>query len=374
MKTLISKSSYRLRELDFLRGIAIILVLFRHSKINDFLVNMGWIGVDLFFVLSGFLVSSLLFKEYRLTGALDAKRFLIRRGFKIYPLYYITFVIYFVFSEKHAFSHLLADLIFMQNYFSGWGYLYSASWTLAVEEHFYFALVCLILFLGIKTSWLKIKRNNKKQIDYFVIFVCCVLVVCLILRIYSNIYLPSQDAKNFTMTHLRIDSLMSGVLIAYLLIYKKKSFSVFFVTHKCKLIIIAILCSIWTPFIDPLPSLFVKTIGFSLVYITFSILLIFFLLNPLINIRLSVLFGDFFVNAISKIGFCSYSIYIIHTLVIRGVNYTFNEMNYILDPYFNFIFVFIISVLLGFFMTYKIERWFLDKRNQYFPSKSIKAN
>ena len=55
----------RLRELDFLRGIAIILVLFRHQVLFDFLETMGWIGVDLFFVLSGFLVSGLLFKEYQ---------------------------------------------------------------------------------------------------------------------------------------------------------------------------------------------------------------------------------------------------------------------------------------------------------------------
>ena len=58
------KISNRLRELDFLRGIAIILVLLRHQHLFEFTTKMGWIGVDLFFVLSGFLVSGLLFKEY----------------------------------------------------------------------------------------------------------------------------------------------------------------------------------------------------------------------------------------------------------------------------------------------------------------------
>lgn len=78
--------------LDLLRLVAILLVLGRHLlpgyENNTFLSiwrTGGWVGVDLFFVLSGFLVSGLLFEEYKKRGSLDLKRFLIRRGFKIYP-------------------------------------------------------------------------------------------------------------------------------------------------------------------------------------------------------------------------------------------------------------------------------------------------
>ena len=63
-----SIQTYRLRELDFLRGIAILLVICRHKEVVHFLKQMGWIGVDLFFVLSGFLVSGLLFREYQKFG------------------------------------------------------------------------------------------------------------------------------------------------------------------------------------------------------------------------------------------------------------------------------------------------------------------
>jgi peptidoglycan/LPS O-acetylase OafA/YrhL len=82
----------RLRELDFLRGIAILLVLLRHIHLFSFTKNMGWIGVDLFFVLSGFLVSGLLFKEYIKFGNIRPKLFLIRRGFKIYPIYFLFYI------------------------------------------------------------------------------------------------------------------------------------------------------------------------------------------------------------------------------------------------------------------------------------------
>ncbi|MBA4135425.1 MAG: acyltransferase, partial [Flavobacterium sp.] len=72
----------RLLQLDFLRGMAILLVLLRHKKLFSFTVTMGWIGVDLFFVLSGFLVSGLLFKEYQKHGNIKPGLFLIRRAYK----------------------------------------------------------------------------------------------------------------------------------------------------------------------------------------------------------------------------------------------------------------------------------------------------
>ena len=84
----------RIKGLDLLRGIAILLVLFRHCDIeNNILHHFGWLGVDLFFVLSGFLVSGLLFNEYKKIGKVKIGRFLIRRGFKIYPPFYFFVLI-----------------------------------------------------------------------------------------------------------------------------------------------------------------------------------------------------------------------------------------------------------------------------------------
>ena len=82
--------NFRLQEIDFLRGLAILIVLFRHHWLTSFTFNFGWVGVDLFFVLSGFLVSGLLFSEYKKFGDLKPSRFLARRGFKIYPMFYFS--------------------------------------------------------------------------------------------------------------------------------------------------------------------------------------------------------------------------------------------------------------------------------------------
>ena len=83
----------RIEELDFLRGIAVILVLFRHHEFFEPLHRAGWIGVDLFFVLSGFLVSKLLFIQFKDSMNVKISNFLVRRGLKIYPLFYFMLLL-----------------------------------------------------------------------------------------------------------------------------------------------------------------------------------------------------------------------------------------------------------------------------------------
>ena len=68
--------------LDFLRTIAVIMVLGRHAVPGSWLGRAGWEGVDLFFVLSGFLISGLLFDAWLKHGTVDVPRFLVRRGLK----------------------------------------------------------------------------------------------------------------------------------------------------------------------------------------------------------------------------------------------------------------------------------------------------
>jgi len=72
--------SHRNQSLDVLRCIAVLLVLGSHYPYFRLWGRLGWIGVDLFFVLGGFLISGMLFQEYNRTGSINFKRFLIRRG------------------------------------------------------------------------------------------------------------------------------------------------------------------------------------------------------------------------------------------------------------------------------------------------------
>ena len=117
-----------------LRGLAILLVLCAHevlwhvhagwiSPVAKALQTGGWTGVDLFFVLSGFLIGGLLFKEIRRDGTLDVRRFLVRRAFKIWPVYFIFLGFVAVKSVRHSptvwagLRPLMPNLVHLQNYF-----------------------------------------------------------------------------------------------------------------------------------------------------------------------------------------------------------------------------------------------------------------
>src|ERR1043165_9870931 len=128
-------------ELDILRALAILLVFGAHIMslpdnlprfVRSFFIvweRCGWAGVDLFFVLSGFLVAGLLFKEFQLHGSIRPLNFLIRRGLKTYPAFYVfilvTLAVRFI---RHDYWHrpLVHELLFVQNYQSGfWGHTWS---------------------------------------------------------------------------------------------------------------------------------------------------------------------------------------------------------------------------------------------------------
>src|SRR5437016_4189274 len=157
--------------LDVLRFVAVTLVLYSHvtnfesTRIFFFrptwlwesfrtLREAGWIGVDIFFVLSGFLVSGLLFEELSARGTVSPGRFLIRRGFKIYPAFWAMILVTVVGLWLHgagiSLKTLCSELFYFQNYYlpaAGPAGFWGHTWTLAVEEHFYFLLAGLFLFL-----------------------------------------------------------------------------------------------------------------------------------------------------------------------------------------------------------------------------------
>lgn len=360
------KPANRLRELDFLRGIAIILVIFRHQLLFDFLKTMGWIGVDLFFVLSGFLVSGLLFKEHLKFGSINPKLFLIRRGFKIYPIYYLSLVIYILpklFFNKVEFQKTVYDLIFVQNYALGWGYLYRPSWSLAVEEHFYFGLAFLLWFIFNKK--IISFKGNINGISNFEKFILLILFATLVMRFVSNSFY-TEDIRQFTMTHLRIDSLFFGVLIAYWYHFKQEKLVTFYHNHQSILLIFAFSILSFTPFVEPINSFFVKTIGFTLLFMAFGILLVHFLVNKKVNRQINNIFTKKGADFVSKIGFCSYSIYVIHTFIIMCVN-----ILHFKNRFLSFAIVFFGSVFIGFVMTYAVEKFFLNYRDRFFPNRIV---
>ena len=213
--------------LDLLRIIAVLLVLGRHLQLPDAPHSLllawqtgGWVGVDLFFVLSGFLVSGLLFKEYQRDQSVDLKRFLIRRGFKIYPAFYamigVTILVRLGLGEKMPVRRIAGELLFFQNYLGG---LWNHTWSLAVEEHFYIGVAILVFCL---------LRRQRQRVDdsdpfrYIPAIFYAIASLCLLLRITTLFVFESYSYKWFLFsTHVRIDSLMFGVFLSYLWSFRK---------------------------------------------------------------------------------------------------------------------------------------------------------
>jgi len=206
--------------LDILRFVAVILVLGRHLNLpSDSPTALviwqrgGWIGVDLFFVLSGFLVSSLLFKEIKRSGSVNVKRFLIRRAFKLYPAFWFflafSVALKVLTHNPPAIRFLLGELFFLQNYLGG---VWNHTWSLAVEEHFYLGIAMLVSY--ITASEFPTDQKSLRAIPVVFFFVS---FVCFALRIITLFTFPEYSHEAYLFgTHLRIDSLFFGVLLSYL--------------------------------------------------------------------------------------------------------------------------------------------------------------
>lgn len=199
-------------QLDFVRGIAILMVMGFHAvtvpsnaffrALEYFPHRCGWAGVDLFFVLSGFLVGGLLLKEMTGEGELRPQRFLTRRAFKIWPAYYAYILFELVFRVHPPSTFALANLLHLQNYL---GTSLKHTWSLAVEEHFYLALA-----LGL--SFMAARRWTKKKI-LIALFAAILTVIC-IRCVLVLMYGPGLSIE--WATHTRIDSILFGVILATL--------------------------------------------------------------------------------------------------------------------------------------------------------------
>ena len=199
--------------LDGLRGLAILLVVVYHNFgfINVFF--FGWLGVDLFFVLSGFLITDILLKTL---GRKDyLKNFYIRRMLRIFPLYYLCLILFLIILPRlnlqFDVKYYTDNQLWLWTYLQNWLYTFKDPgqtntlnhlWSLAVEEQFYLLWPLVILLI--------------KKPKYLLIFISVLLVGVLGLRlwIWTN---QIADLAYFNLyTFTRIDGICIGCMIALL--------------------------------------------------------------------------------------------------------------------------------------------------------------
>jgi peptidoglycan/LPS O-acetylase OafA/YrhL len=320
--------------LDFLRGVAILLVLGAHATgaipfsksgvfrpVAAFCNNCGWTGVDLFFVLSGFLVGGLLLAEIRRFGRFDARRFIVRRGLKIWPSYYV-FIGYSMFANVRA-HHSVADTLraFLPNLLHIQSYVPTPSgldhtWSLAVEEHFYLLLPLLLWYLT------RAPENGLlKRLPW--VF-GGIAVACLAMRTYAVFHCPYPQSDSidrfwccYTPTHLRIDGLMFGVVLAYLYHIRPETLRPVRESAAVRWGLVAVGFLLLSPAmlinrLAPASGPHLITWMITLVYLGYGCLLLACVHSNTPDGRPSQLFRGWVGRAIAFVGFYSYTIYLWH--------------------------------------------------------------
>lgn len=344
--------------LDGLRLVAVLLVLGRHlwpnwpkdSPLADVLTALtrgGWVGVDLFFVLSGFLVSGLLFAEHQKNGSVNAVRFLIRRGFKIYPAFWyfllITCGVLVLAGHPPSAENFLGELFFLQNYA---GRMWGHTWSLAIEEHFYFALAILFALAG--------------RLRLIPLACIAVLVICFFLRVATwQFGLEYDDRTHLFPTHLRVDSLVAGVLLCYALHYWRLKH---LLRNVPTWVFATVGASLLAPaFIFPLKSTWwIPVFGYNLFYLGAALLTFGAYRMKLKPGRIT--------RALNEFGASSYSMYLWHLPVNVWVA-PIILLSFEITNYWAYAAIFVLGTMLwGWAMANVVEKPFLRLRDRVIPS------
>ena len=361
-----------IKQLDSIRTLAVILVIIAHWAPKNFnkLFSFGNLGVNIFFVLSGFLITRILLnekdkiekEEIKSTKFSAIGRFMMRRSLRIFPIYYLMlFVLYF--GYNYLSNPIPTDLKYYVLYLQNFLYYFRQSfpggkvghfWTLAVEEQFYLVWPWVLFFV------------NRKYIKN-------VMVIGIILGTVSSVLLPLIPGKEILTPALTICCLQSfcfGGLLAYWVVKGDSSLNKNYSLLK-KMTIISL----------------IMYIGIKLFYSDFvffdrlfeSIITTWLLASILLNktSKFNFILSN---NILISIGKVSYGVYIFHNFIPVSVNAILHLLNkkavgnteqlFVLDFLQNNLIIFnvlCLTILLGiaYFSFYFIETPFL-RLKKYF--------
>ena len=208
--------------LDLLRAIAILWVLLFHGMTEGLgspfptIGKLGWMGVDLFFVLSGYLIGSQLLKEYAAGQTPAIRSFYLRRAFRILPTYWLVMAFYYfvpTFREAQCLQPSWQFLTFTENFLIDYQHnrAFSHAWSLCVEEHFYLFFPLLVWVLMRRPSW------KSTAAVCATIFAAGIILRGYVWQQYVGIPNHRQNAYVeliYYPTIMRLDGLLAGVVLA----------------------------------------------------------------------------------------------------------------------------------------------------------------
>ncbi|MDN3677955.1 acyltransferase [Flavobacterium paronense] len=308
--------------LDLMRAMAICMVLCSHilwiyvpedGLIRQLFALFGFLGVEFFFVLSGFLIGRILYKIYMKDDFTISSvfGFLKRRWFRTLPNYYLVLLINIVITMSLSYSmpNLGLYFIFLHNGFSKMSTFFPESWSLSVEEWAYFLLpFSLLLF----SFFFKPKNKNR----FFLIITLFLIAVFIFFKIVyqSNHQTTTIDEWNVSLKAVmiyRLDAILTGVLTAWISI----NYANFFIKFKFILAMVGSFFMLFMyfgmGFLQILPGN--HPFVWNVVYLPLTSLSVAFFVPFFSQLEITTAFIKLPVVFISKI---SYSIYLLHYSVL----------------------------------------------------------
>lgn len=191
---------------------------------------LGWVWtldytVDAFFVISGYLIAMLLFREHQRSGTIDLKRFYWRRYLRLTPAYFAFIGLYLLLSPRPE-PNLWANLLYVQNFITLPEMSMPWTWTLAVEEQFYLLFPLLLL-------WVVLKSRSPLWMLVMMLAASAVITVLVAMQhdvMWNRSYVDSFFVNDefliyydafYVNLHTRFGPFVSGAIAAYLMQYHR---------------------------------------------------------------------------------------------------------------------------------------------------------
>jgi peptidoglycan/LPS O-acetylase OafA/YrhL len=297
--------------LNGFRGIAVLMVIWHHTASTYFpgirLLRLGYLGVDFFFVISGFLITTLLLREKTRTDGISLKHFYMRRALRIFPIYYTVILVYIIVVQ--IFEHgtpvglgFMSNLKYYLTYTSNWfvqldqpRVIFYLAWSLATEEQFYMV-------------WPSVEKFLKER--WVIIFSVSLILISTTAALgWLAPILPVKSLLTMILKRISV-AICLGVLLAHIL-HSRKSFAIAhkLVGHRwsCMIILAGLILAM------QLPSR-LHVLNFNLIYVFMMLL-----------IGSCVIRNDHWLSKpmawppLALVGLLSYGIYLMHMLCCNAV-------------------------------------------------------
>jgi len=307
-------NSERIYGLDIMRAVAILLVICSHSRFLlfpisnkfDIMKSWGFYGVEIFFVLSGYLIGGILIKQSQNGFSFKKlKTFWVRRWFRTMPNYYLVLlfnlIIIFVLKQQSEFNwHFLS---FTQNLFNPHPNFYSEAWSLTIEEWFYIILPFLLVLI------FKVIKSTKRAILLSITIVFLFSFIMRVNAVYTSELSWDESLRKIVI--YRLDSILIGVFSVWVQFYYPSLWKKKYTSLAIGLALLCVAIFLSETQLYKQPHVFTKIFTFSFFNFGTAFLLPYFSKIRHYKTRLG--------GIITHISIISYSIYLLHYSIIYRI-------------------------------------------------------